>query len=119
MPEQPQTLNGCMANQKECQTKIFNHIDDRHDKVMNELGVIQTALAYEKGVRNGAAATATGKNAPVKSDKVNWNKVAAAAVVVATAIFSLGVTYRTIFGGESTRTPSELQPSPPPVRSNP
>ena len=61
MAHEAQTIRDCMALRQECQRQIFEHIDEKHERVMGVLGEIKGKLSYENG-----RASATAANAPVK-----------------------------------------------------
>ncbi len=94
MPEQTQTVNGCIAAQKECRKEIFAELNNKHREVMSLLGVIEKKLAYEDGKRSASTAI----RPPVTS--FNWQKTASAVVLItaaiATALVSVYAIIRTI-----------------------
>lgn len=111
--KQPQSLEGCMALREECQSKIFAHIDDRHDKVMATLGSIDKKISYEEGRRNGAAETQGNK--PVKDKekrKFPWREVAAAVVITTAAIATALIGVKSILSETPKADPTSVHSNP-------
>ncbi len=84
---EPQTVGKCAELQRACQGKIFDHVDEQHQKVMEGIGEIKEQLAYQKGQANGRD---TSKQPPVSGKRWSWREVAAV-IVIGTSMLAAAV----------------------------
>ena len=97
MPDpEARTVDSCGKLREACRTAIFEHLDTKFEPLQKVVADINGSLNYIKGQANGRAEAGSAPTIPTPrpTKRFSWKEVAAAIIIVCSAIFSLAAVFR-------------------------